>query len=311
VYAAAARRGAGSGLAPRAVVVHRRTELAELLARQGTRGQAAFFLRVRGRDLHEVDARDLAQQAALSAVAAAIPVDWRRGAVERAELDRFMFAPEDVVLVVGQDGLVANVAKHLDAQPVVGFNPDPARNPGVLVPHPVAQCAALLAGLTQGRARIQERVMVEAAADDGQCLVALNEIYVGHPSHQTARYRIILPDGTAERQASSGVVTSSGTGATGWCRSIWQERASTLRLPDPAEPALAWFVREAWPSPASGTSATQGLLEDGAELGLIAETEGLVVFGDGMEDDRITLAWGQRVGLRVARHTLRLVQSRM
>ena len=31
-------------LAPRAVLVHRRTEFQELLARHGTRGQAAFFL---------------------------------------------------------------------------------------------------------------------------------------------------------------------------------------------------------------------------------------------------------------------------
>ena len=45
----------GATIAPRAVVVSRRTELDELLARHGTRGQAAFFLRTRGRDLEEVE----------------------------------------------------------------------------------------------------------------------------------------------------------------------------------------------------------------------------------------------------------------
>ena len=45
------------------------------------------------------------------------------------------FGPEDVIIAVGQDGLVANVAKYLDGQPVVGVNPDPQRNPGVLVRH--------------------------------------------------------------------------------------------------------------------------------------------------------------------------------
>ncbi len=34
-------------LPPRAVLVHRRTDLQELLARHGTRGQAEFFLRTR------------------------------------------------------------------------------------------------------------------------------------------------------------------------------------------------------------------------------------------------------------------------
>ena len=40
--------------------VHRRTELDNLLARHGTRGQAEFFLRSRGRDLGEVVQRDAA-----------------------------------------------------------------------------------------------------------------------------------------------------------------------------------------------------------------------------------------------------------
>lgn len=120
-------------LPPRAVVVHRATELTELIARHGTRQQAGFFLAGRGRDLAELDARHQAQQEALATVSAAIPLDWRRAVAERNDLDRFGFGPEDVVIAVGQDGLVANVAKYLDGQPVIGINPEPSRNPGVLV----------------------------------------------------------------------------------------------------------------------------------------------------------------------------------
>ena len=46
--------GSAVSLTPRVVLVHRRTELTELVARHGTRGQAAFFLRSRGRDVDEV-----------------------------------------------------------------------------------------------------------------------------------------------------------------------------------------------------------------------------------------------------------------
>jgi hypothetical protein len=125
-----------STLAPRVVVVSRHTELDELLARHATHAAAAYFLRERGRDLGEVEARHAAQHAALTEVGASIPSAWRRGQVDRDDLPRFLFGPEDLVVAVGQDGLVANVAKYLHGQPVVGVDPEPGRNPGVLVTPP-------------------------------------------------------------------------------------------------------------------------------------------------------------------------------
>ncbi|TME53814.1 MAG: hypothetical protein E6I58_14530 [Chloroflexi bacterium] len=295
-------------VAPRVVLVHRPTELDELIERHGTRGQTAFFLSTRGRNIGEVEERNRLQAAAIHSVAAAIPVDWRRGAVLRADLPRFHFEPEDLIVVVGQDGLVANVAKYLSGQPVLGVNPDPARNPGVLVPHDPESAARLVPRLADARAlHFQERTMVETVIDDGQRLCALNEIFVGPATHQTARYTIALADGTSERHASSGVIASTGTGATGWCRSAWLERRSHLRLPQPEDSRLAWFVREAWPSPATGTTMTEGCLEASDRLFLTIQSDRLVAFGDGIEPDAISLTWGQSLQIRVAKQRLRLV----
>lgn len=295
-------------LAPRAVLVHRTTEYAELLARHGTHGQAAFFLSSRGRSIDEVALRHQRTQQALADVAAAVPLQWRHSRVERADLDRFLFAPEDVVVVVGQDGLVANAAKYLSGQPVVGIDTDPGRNPGVLVRHRPGDAAALLRAAVAPGGAADELTMVEAVADDTQRLLALNEIYLGPAGHQTARYRLGAgaADSPAESQASSGVLVGTGTGATGWLRSLWQERRSPLALPAPTDPRLLWFVREAWPSPATGTSLVSGELGSGQGLRLTVESDRLVVFGDGMETDALELTWGQTVRLGISATSLRL-----
>ncbi|KRE39332.1 hypothetical protein ASG73_03105 [Janibacter sp. Soil728] len=304
--------------APRVVVAHRASEYDELLARHGTRGQVGFVLGTRGRAIEEVDAGHEALVAALATVAAAIPADWRRAAVERAELARFVFEPGDIVVAVGSDGLVANLAKYLRGQPVIGVDPREGVNAGVLVTHSAAAVAGLLPAVAKassrgateeprrGVARTLERTMVEAMADDGQRLLALNEVFVGQAGHQSARYSLQV-GGRGERQSSSGVIVGTGTGSTGWCASLQRVQAPDLPLPEPTSARLSWFVREPWPSPSTGADLVAGTLAEGEELVVDVESEGLVVFGDGMEADRLTLGWGQRVVVRRAPEVLRTV----
>jgi hypothetical protein len=292
---------------PRIVVVARPTEYAALLARHGTREQARFFLDTRGRTIDEVEARDAAQRDALAAIAAAIPTDWRRARALRSDLDRFLFEPGDVIVTVGSSGLVANVAKYLAGQPVIGVNPDTSVHAGIVAGHAPSAVADLLRATIAGRVDIVERTMVEARLDDGQRVLALNEVFLGHASHQSARYWLQCPGGS-ERQSSSGIVVSTGTGATGWGQSIGLERHSVLELPAPGDRRVVFFVREAWPSPTYGTSLTEGSLESDEALEIISELdEDGVVFGDGIEADRVDFAWGVRASVRVAPERLRLV----
>jgi len=76
-------------LAPRVVLVHRRTEYTELLARHATRGQAEFFLASRGRSITEVKDRHDSLEASLALVSRSLPEDVRQARVERSDLDRY------------------------------------------------------------------------------------------------------------------------------------------------------------------------------------------------------------------------------
>ncbi len=295
-------------VAPRAVVVTRPTEYELMLRQHGTRQQVAFFLERRGRDLDELDRRHALQHDALGSVARTIPLDWRRAEVDRSDLGRWLFGPEDVVVAVGQDGLVANVAKYLHGQPVVGVDPEPGRNAGVLVRHRPSQVGDLLTGVVEhdGRVAVEQRAMVELRIDDGRTLRALNEVYLGHASHQSARYTVAWGD-REEQQSSSGVIVGTGTGATGWCRSLWIERPRDWALPEVTSTDLAWFVREAWPSPTTGAALVEGRMEAHDRLELTVQSDTLVAFGDGIESDRLELTWGQSATMGVAAEALHLV----
>ena len=295
------------GHVPRVVLVTRPTDYEALIARHGTREQARFFLETRGQAIEEVEERHRRFEAARAAVSRAIPLRWRRSLADRGDLSRFVFEPADVVVALGPDGLVANVAKYLSGQPVVGVNPDPERYDGILVPHAPHSAAGLLAAAAAGECRTHDRTMVEATLDDGQRLLALNEVFVGHVTHQSARYRIRCRSGR-ERHSSSGLIVATGTGATGWARSIHLQRRLETALPAPTDRRLAFFVREPFPSVGTGVAVQDGLLAEGDALEITSEmNEGGTLFGDGIEDDRIAFAWGMRARIGIAKERLRLV----
>jgi NAD kinase len=298
-----------SGL-PRVVLVTRKTQLEVLRESRGTLDQVRFYLKSRGQREEEYVEAHERFQAGLAEVQRGIPPDWRRVRVDRADLDRFLFAPEDVVVVVGQDGLVPNAAKYLNGQLAIGINPDPERYDGILCQHRPATTTALLRWVEKREGpgfRVEHRLMALAEREDGQRLLALNEVFIGHQTHQSARYRIRLRKGE-ERHSSSGVICATGTGSTGWARSISQQIHLQKPLPAPEEKRLAWFVREPFPSVATKTNMRHGDLKEGETLTLSSEMgEGGVIFADGIESDHLEFLSGHRVTVGFAPTTFNLV----
>ena len=236
----------------------------------------------------------------------------RYQAVDRQFVPNFLFAPQDVVIALGQDGLVANTLKYLDRQPLVGVNPDPARWDGVLLPFAARDVARLLPEVLADEREIKTVTMAEATLASGQVLNAVNDLFIGPRSHTSARYEIAL-GGTREVQSSSGVIVSTPMGSTGWMRSVLTgsmavaSMASGKSLPWEFEPwawhvrGLMFAVREPFPSRSSQATLVCGQVYDGERMAITSlMAEGGVIFSDGIEADYLEFNAGTRVEIGLA-----------
>src|ERR1044071_7266730 len=101
------------------VLVTRPTRLAELVIRFNTVSQARFYIEHQGADFSDYQREDVTYHQALRAVQGTLARLARVQIVDRGFLPNFVFGPEDVVVTMGQDGVVANTLKYLNGQPVV------------------------------------------------------------------------------------------------------------------------------------------------------------------------------------------------
>jgi NAD kinase len=296
-------------VAPRLVVVTRRSEYELLVREHGTANQARFVLAERGRSFAALERLHAANEDAVATVLSGAPKAWRRVRIDREDLTSFLFEPGDVVACVGQDGVVANAARYVGEHYVLGVNPDPASYEGVLVRLSPAAARERVEAAAARAVPVERRTMAAAMLDDGRAIAALNDIFIGHRSHQSARYSLKAGD-REERQSSSGVVIATGAGATGWALSIDRERREPLELPKPTDAALAFFVREAWPGRGFGASITAGRVAAGATLEVRSEMpDSGVIFADGIEAGYLEFPWGSSAGVAVAARTLNLVAA--
>ena len=201
------------------VLVTRRTRLDGLVARFNTVSQAKFYVEHLGADFSDYLHEHEQYRASVAAAVATVEGIGRLQVLDRSFLPNFIFGGDDTVVVLGQDGLVANTVKYTTTQQVVGVNPDPARWEGVLLPFAVGDLEKILPEVFAHRRPIKEVTMAKAELNDGQKLYAVNDLFVGVRSHVSARYTISVGN-KSEQHSSSGLIVSTGLGSTGWFRSL-------------------------------------------------------------------------------------------
>ncbi|MBA3938386.1 MAG: sugar kinase [Planctomycetes bacterium] len=297
----------------RIVLVRRRTRLEDLIARYNTASQARFYVEHLGADFSDYQNEHDRYVAAVRAAEEALRDLGRVHPIDRAYLPNYLFGPRDVVVAIGQDGLVANTVKYLDGQPLIGVNPDPERWDGVLLPFSVEDLATVAREVIAGRRRHREITMAKGVLTDGQVLHAVNDLFIGPRSHTSARYRIRLGD-HEEAQSSSGVIVSTGLGSTGWYKSLVAGAAALNGRGAAPEKPMPWdaeylvfTVREPFPSRSSAATLVHGRV-DRQPLELVSQMpEHGVVFSDGIEQDFIAFNAGATLTVSVAERRGRLV----
>ncbi len=304
----------------RILLVVRRTRLEDLVARFNTVDQARFYIEHLGADFGDYQREHDTYRAAVRDTETTLRRFGRVQTLDRAFLPNFLFAPDALVVVLGQDGLVANTLKYLDGQPVIGVNPDPARWDGVLLPFATKDLAGVVPESLAGKRPTRAVTMARAVLGDGQELHAVNDLFIGPRSHVSARYDIRVGE-RAETHASSGVIVSTGLGSTGWFRSLMTGASgiaggdADARIAELREHGFPWdadhlqfTVREPFPSKTTQAALVFGEVTKSQPLRLVSQMAGFgVIFSDGIEADFLEFNAGMGATIEVARRQGRLV----
>jgi len=316
------------------ILVTRPTRLAELVVRFNTVSQARFYLEHQGADFKDYLLEDETYHHALVEAQAVLGQLGRVQVIDRGFLPNFVFGPQDTVVTLGQDGLVANTIKYLNGQPVVGVNPDPARWDGKLLPFKVGDIKKVVPEVFVHRRPTKSVTMAKASLNNGQAMYAVNDLFIGPKSHGSARY-LIRSGEASEIQSSSGVIVSTGMGSTGWLKSlltgaaaITQSAGSALGQRVVAESVsgakphrnsgpkvrlnvrteFAWdanylffTVREPFPTQTTGASLVFGRVTPETPLQLESQmAENGVIFSDGIEKDFLEFNSGTQASIGLA-----------
>lgn len=296
------------------IIVTRRTKLSELIYKYNTLEQAKFYIEHMGADFSDYMIEDETYRNAVKSVSDSCEQLARVQIVDRESIPNMIFGASDIIVAIGQDGIVANTMKYLDGQPLIGINPDISRWDGVLLPFEPQQAPEVLSKVIRGS--FDERLvnMAEAVTTDGQHMLAVNDLFIGQKSHVSARYEVCFRDHT-ENQSSSGIIVSTGLGSTGWYRSIMTQAAAMRSSAGTYNETMRWdeerlkfVVREPFPSKTTQAGIVFGEIRVGDNFRIVSKMpENGVIFSDGMEQDAIDFVAGMEVTIKSSLKKGRLV----
>lgn len=301
------------------VIIKKKTRLEELVARFNTVDQAEFYVEHMGADFRDYRDEHDNYYKALEAVRNDAKLFARVQEINNEYIPNMIFGEKDIVIALGQDGLVVNAMKYLNGQPLIGVNSDPLRwNGDLSVFHP-DEMRDVIPAVIGNTYRSTDITMAKACTKDGQELYAVNDFFVGVEDHTSARYKISFGEKT-ENQSSSGIIISTPLGFGGWHKSVlaqFRGMARAFGLGEIKERTVGWYeqeliyqVREPFPSVSTRADLVYGSIAGGEKLKVVSNMpEKGIVFSDGVPEDSIEFRSGMEVTIEVADRKGKLVRS--
>lgn len=302
------------------IIIRDKTRLEQLIERFNSKAQAKFYIESSDGDFEFFELEHNTFYESLSKIKDTIHRILKYKVINRSFLPTYIFTEKDLVLVIGQDGLVANTAKYINGLPIIGINPDIDRYDGILLKYSPADLRDILKNTIKGNYDIKQVTMAKATLNDGQELLAFNDFYIGTDSHVSSRYSIEF-NGIKEKQSSSGIIVSTGAGSTGWLSSIFNMANNINKLHNTKsvdcgttikwnENKLVFVVREPFRSKMSQTNIGYGIITSNKKLKIESNmpTKG-VIFSDGIESDFLNFNSGSSVEIGIADEKANLIIS--
>ena len=278
-----------------AIIIKNKTRLETLIERFNTKAQAKFYIERSGGDFNDYEKEHEIFHNSLSRVQRDLSTVLKNKIVERSFLPSFIFNEKQVIVTVGQDGLVANTAKYVKQIPIVAVNPDQERFDGILLPFHSGNFLGAIDSVLANNYNSKIASFAEAKLNDGQRLLAFNDLFIGATSHVSARYQITYNNKT-EEQSSSGIIVSTQAGSTGWLSSVFnmsfgiqkfmEKDKSKKKYAKLKDNQLMFAVREPFASKKTKVETAAGLITGQSKLVIqsFMPTNGLI-FSDGSESD--------------------------
>ncbi|MDI1255341.1 MAG: sugar kinase [Flavobacterium sp.] len=299
-----------------AIIVKNKTRLELLIERFNTKAQAKFYIERLGGNFNDYEIENEIFQNSLQSLQLQLSKVIKNKIVERNYVPSFIFSENQLIIVIGQDGLVANTAKYSKNIPIIAVNPDKERYDGILLPFDTNNFIGGVEGVISKQYNSKIMGFAEAKLNDGQRLLAFNDLFIGASTHISAKYKISFND-TIEEQSSSGLIVSTSAGATGWLSSIFNmsygitnlfEKNLQPKKPKLKENELLFAVREPFQSIRTQIGITAGILKKDNRLTIesLMPTSG-VIFSDGIETDFLRFNSGAIATIGIAAETAKLV----